>query len=82
MKLYAIVIETHSGFGTPLKGDTLFGQFCWEVAMDPRTRTLFKVVIENELATDRTISELMGRDVEPRFRLVMEETVGAEELDI
>ena len=36
MKLYAIVIETHSGFGTPLKGDTLFGQFCWEVAMDPR----------------------------------------------
>ena len=35
MKLYAITIRPLSGFGTGLKGDTIFGQFCWEVASDP-----------------------------------------------
>ena len=34
MKLYAITIRPLSGFGTSLKGDTIFGQFCWEVAHD------------------------------------------------
>lgn len=34
MKLYAITIRPLSGFGTSLKGDTIFGQFCWEVAQD------------------------------------------------
>lgn len=34
MKRYEIVIKPVSGFGTPLKGDTLFGQFCWQVAYD------------------------------------------------
>jgi len=51
-------------------------------AMDPATRTIRQVSIDDELLADRTISELMGRDVEPRFRLVMEETVGLEELDV
>ncbi len=35
MKLYAITLKPLSGFGTPLKGDTLFGHFCWQVAYDP-----------------------------------------------
>lgn len=35
MKLYAITITPVSGFGTPLKGDTLFGHFCWQAAYDP-----------------------------------------------
>lgn len=34
MKRYEIVIKPVSGFGTPLKGDTLFGQFCWQAAYD------------------------------------------------
>ena len=53
-----------------------------ETAMDPETRSILRVALEDELLADRTISELMGRDVEPRFRLVMEENVGAEELDV
>ena len=32
MKLYEIIIKPLSGFGTPLKGDTLFGHFCWQAA--------------------------------------------------
>lgn len=35
MKLYEIIIKPVSAFGTPLKGDTLFGCFCWQAAHDP-----------------------------------------------
>jgi len=35
LKLYEIIIKPMSGFGTPLKGDTLFGHFCWQAAYDP-----------------------------------------------
>ena len=35
MKLYAITLKPTSGFGTPLKGDTIFGHFCWQAANDP-----------------------------------------------
>lgn len=35
MRLYEITLRPRSGLGTPLSGDTLFGQFCWQVAYDP-----------------------------------------------
>ncbi len=35
MSVYAITIKPGSPFGTPLKGDTLFGQFCWQAAERP-----------------------------------------------
>lgn len=35
MKVYELTIKPLSGFGTPLKGDTIFGQFCWQLAYDP-----------------------------------------------
>lgn len=35
MKFYEITIRPTSGFGTPLKGDTLFGHFCWQAAYLP-----------------------------------------------
>lgn len=34
MKLFEFTIRPTSGFGTPLKGDTLFGHFCWQTAYD------------------------------------------------
>ena len=34
MKLYEIIIKPVSGFGTLLKGDTIFGHFCWQAAYD------------------------------------------------
>jgi CRISPR-associated protein Csm4 len=34
VKTYCITIEPVSSFGTALKGDTLFGQFCWQAAYD------------------------------------------------
>lgn len=35
MRIFAITIKPLSPFGTPLKGDTIFGQFCWQAAEDP-----------------------------------------------
>lgn len=32
MAIYKIIIEPVSVFGTPLKGDTIFGHFCWQAA--------------------------------------------------
>lgn len=34
MKLLEITIKPEAGFGAPLKGDTLFSQFCWQGAYD------------------------------------------------
>ena len=36
MKTYEITIKPTSGFGTSLKGDTIFGHFCWQVAYDQK----------------------------------------------
>ncbi len=35
MKLYEILLKPTAGLGTPIKGDTLFGHFCWQAAHDP-----------------------------------------------
>jgi len=35
LKLYEIIVKPLSGFGTPLKADTLLGHFCWQAAYDP-----------------------------------------------
>jgi len=35
LKLYRFIIRLKGGLATPLKGDTLFGQYCWQVAHDP-----------------------------------------------
>ncbi len=36
MKIYEIIIKPATGFGTPLKGDTIFGHFCWQIAYDEK----------------------------------------------
>ena len=34
MELYQLTIKPLTPFGTPLKGDTIFGHLCWQVAYD------------------------------------------------
>lgn len=36
MKIYEVTIKPISGFGTPLKGDTIFGHLCWQIAYDEK----------------------------------------------
>ncbi len=54
----------------------------WDTTLNPKTRRLQRVVIENALKTDRVISDLMGKDPEPRFHLIKERAPEVVELDI
>ena len=54
----------------------------WETTMNPRTRRLLKVEINDQIITDRVINELMGKDPSARFRFIMERAEEAEELDV
>ncbi len=54
----------------------------WETTMNPRTRRLLRVGIEDAIVTDRIINELMGKDPSARFRFIMEHAEAAEELDV
>jgi CRISPR-associated protein Csm4 len=47
LQLYEITIRPRGGLGTPLKGDTLFGHFCWQAAYDP---SLLEGGLEKQLA--------------------------------
>lgn len=35
MKTYKIILKPLTGFGSPIKGDTLFGHICWQIYYDP-----------------------------------------------
>jgi DNA gyrase subunit B len=55
-----------------------------QTTLDPRKRTLLKVQIDSTLDTDKTFSELLGKDPSSRFRFIMEKAAFAEvdELDV
>ncbi len=52
--------------------------------LDPRRRRALRVVIDDELGTDATMNDLMGKDAQPRYQFIMEHagTASAEELDL
>jgi DNA gyrase subunit B/topoisomerase-4 subunit B len=54
----------------------------WETTLNPKTRRLLRVQIDDQIATDRIINELMGKDPSARFRFIMERAEEAEELDV
>ncbi len=54
----------------------------WETTMDPATRTLLKVKIEDGVEADIIFSTLMGDEVDPRRKFIEDNALNVRNLDI
>lgn len=57
-------------------------QVLWDTTLNPETRRLLKVGIEDGIETDRVVSELMGKDASARFHFIMAGAEQADSLDV
>lgn len=54
----------------------------WQTTLNPKTRRLLRVGINDQIRTDRVIADLMGRDASARFRFIMDRAEDADGLDV
>ncbi len=81
------ILKEHGGKAkvdiTRFKGlGEMMPQVLWNTTLNPKTRRLLRVEIDDFLETDRVISDLMGRDASARFRFIMDRAEEAEEIDV
>jgi len=81
------ILEKHQGRTNPeitrFKGlGEMMPKVLWNTTLNPDTRRMLKVEIDDHLETDRIISDLMGRDASARFRFIMERAEDADEIDV
>jgi len=53
-----------------------------DTTLDPKKRQLIQIGIRDELATDATISNLMGKDAAWRYSFIMDRAADADEIDV
>ncbi len=78
---YSSVPTLTAAKATPGLGE-MMPKLLWETTPNPKTRRLLRVEIVDQLATDRIINELMGKDASARFRFIMDRVEEADELDV
>jgi len=54
----------------------------WKATMNPQTRTIYQVSIEDAIEADRLFTVLMGGDIEPRRKFIEEHAKEVTNLDI
>lgn len=54
----------------------------WDTTMDPETRTLRQITLDDAAAVDETFSTLMGEDVESRRNFIQKNAKDVRFLDI